>query len=224
MALCILVPAPSIGALMGMEIMPGPVGQAIYFVSKVYLVVFPAFWWLVIERQRISWSPAKRGGFVIASALGILISIVVGLTYVVLGDRIIDATVVQNAATQNGLGTLPNFIGLSLYLITVNSLLEEYVWRWFVFRQCETLLNSTLAILASALFFTIHHVIALNSQMGLAPTVLGSIGVFIGGAVWSWCYLRFRSVWPGYVSHAIVDVAVLAVGYHLIFVAGSGAT
>lgn len=209
---------------MGMEIMPGPVGQAIYFVSKVYLVLFPVFWWLVIERQRISWSPARRGGFVIAAGLGILISIVIGLTYVVLGDRIIDPTVVQNAATQNGLGTVPNFIGLSFYLITVNSLLEEYVWRWFVFRQCETLMNSTLAVLASALFFTIHHVIALNSQMGLAPTVLGSIGVFIGGAVWSWCYLRFRSVWPGYVSHAIVDVAVLGVGYHLIFVAGSGAT
>jgi membrane protease YdiL (CAAX protease family) len=41
--------------------------------------------------------------------------------------------------------------------------------------------------------------------------------VFIGGCVWSWCFLRFRSIWPGYVSHVIVDVAVFAVGYLILF-------
>ena len=45
----------------------------------------------------------------------------------------------------------------------------------------------------------------------------GTCGVFVGGAVWNWCYLRYRSIWPGYVSHAIVDAALLAIGWKLLF-------
>ena len=39
----------------------------------------------------------------------------------------------------------------------------------------------------------------------------------LGGMAWSWCYVRFGSIWPAYVSHAIVDVAVFAVGWDLLF-------
>jgi uncharacterized protein len=46
--------------------------------------------------------------------------------------------------------------------------------------------------------------------------VLGSLGVFAGGAVWSHLYLRTRSIWPGYLSHALADVAVFAVGAQII--------
>jgi membrane protease YdiL (CAAX protease family) len=35
--------------------------------------------------------------------------------------------------------------------------------------------------------------------------------------MWSWLYLRYRSVWPCYVSHAIVDIAVFVVGWLIIF-------
>ena len=41
-------------------------------------------------------------------------------------------------------------------------------------------------------------------------------GIFIGAGLWSGLYLRTRSVWPGYLSHAIVDVAVFAIGWRLI--------
>jgi membrane protease YdiL (CAAX protease family) len=47
--------------------------------------------------------------------------------------------------------------------------------------------------------------------------LLGSLGVFIGGAVWSWLYLRYRSVWPCYLSHALADAAIFIIGYRLIF-------
>ena len=46
------------------------------------------------------------------------------------------------------------------------------------------------------------------------------LGVMIGGLVWSWMYMRYRSIWPGWVSHAIVDVAVFGVGAWVLFGAG----
>ena len=72
-------------------------------------------------------------------------------------------------------------------------------------------------MLLSALFFTVHHVIALRVQFDWTLTVLATVGIFIGGGAWSWLYLKYRSIWPSYVSHAIVDVAIFVIGCKLIF-------
>ena len=99
----------------------------------------------------------------------------------------------------------------------VNSLIEEYVWRWFVFAQCEQLFSKGLAIGASGLFFTIHHTVVLSQYMSWQGTVLASIGVWIGGATWSWIYLRYRNIWAAYVSHIFADLAVFGIGYVQLF-------
>ena len=91
------------------------------------------------------------------------------------------------------------------------------MWRWFVFRKFEGMLGGKLAVVAAALGFTAHHVVALSAQFTWPVTLLASAGLFIGGATWNVLYLRYRSIWPGYVSHAIADVAVFIVGYRLIF-------
>ena len=41
--------------------------------------------------------------------------------------------------------------------------------------------------------------------------------LFAGGVAWSWLYVRYGSIWPGYLSHAIVDVAVFGTGAALLF-------
>ena len=78
-------------------------------------------------------------------------------------------------------------------------------------------LGRIAGIVASALFFTVHHVIAMAVFMDWLPVLLCSSGVFIGGLVWSWLYARFESIWPCYLSHAIVDMAVFGVGALILF-------
>lgn len=102
-------------------------------------------------------------------------------------------------------------------IINLKKSVPRTVWRWFVFRKSEVLWGGKLGIVAAALAFTAHHVIALAAQFNWGITLLGSLGVFVGGATWNWLYLRYRSIWPGYVSHAIVDLAIFIIGYRLIF-------
>lgn len=225
LALLLLVPAPTIGVIFAM-LAPATAGtatgQAIYFASKAWLLLLPLFWLLYIERGRLSLSPAQRGGFGVGIALGAAISLAIFGAYATL-SHLIDAETVRESAERSGIATPARYIGLAIYIFTLNAILEEYVWRWFVFRQCEKLTarlgakGGIIAVLLSALLFTVHHVFALAAQFDALFTILASVGVFIGGAVWSWCYLRYRSIWPGYVSHAIVDVAVFAIGWKLIF-------
>lgn len=216
-ALLLLVPAPSIGAYVSMHLDWGFFGQVVYGLSKGWLALVPLVWWLVVEKGKWSWSRPTRGGFGVAGILGVVLSAGIIGGYWLVGERLIDGQQLAAAARKNQLDDTWKFIFFSFYLITINSLLEEYVWRWFVFRKCETLLPGWLAVLASAGFFTIHHVIALRAQMPWSGTLICSSGVFVGGAVWSWCYLRYRSVWPGYLSHAIVDLAILYLGWQVIF-------
>jgi hypothetical protein len=46
---------------------------------------------------------------------------------------------------------------------------------------------------------------------------VASTGVFIGGVIWAWLYSRYRSIWPGWISHVLADIAVFGVGWWLLF-------
>ncbi|MHC5022840.1 MAG: CPBP family intramembrane glutamic endopeptidase, partial [Planctomycetota bacterium] len=220
LALALLVPAPIIGTALAM-VVPGtegtPFGAAAYVVAKVWILAIPLIWLLFVERSRLSLSPARQGGFGAGIALGVAIGIVIVAAYLLFGRGLIDPEMLRREVTDNGIGTPLRFVLFGGGLALANAVLEEYVWRWFVFRRCEALMGGAAAVFASALFFTLHHVVALRAQFGWDVTILGSAGVFVGGVVWSWLYLRYRSIWPGYVSHAIVDVAVFGVGWVIIF-------
>jgi len=91
--------------------------------------------------------------------------------------------------------------------------------RWFVFRKFECCWAATGCGGGGP---GLHRASCdcAGGAVSLAITVLGSVGVFLGGAIWSWLYLRYRSVWPCYLSHAIADAAIFIIGYRLIFGGG----
>lgn len=218
MALSLLLPVPSIGVLFGMILLPEHIaGKLIFFASKVWILAVPLFWHLVIDKQKLSWSEPVHGGFGVAVLIGVVISAIILIGYFAIGKYLIDVQLIKDMAQNTGLANPYVYLCGAVYWITVNSVLEEYVWRWFVVQRCRILMPVSAAIAASAFFFTVHHIVAMQIYFNWLVVTIASVGIFIGGAVWSWCYVRYRSIWPGYVSHAIVDVAVFAIGYFLIF-------
>ena len=129
----------------------------------------------------------------------------------------LDPAMLRGEVVEMGLASPLAFILGALYWITVNSVVEEYVFRWFIQSRCENLWSRPVAIGVSAAIFTTHHVVALATFFEPSLTALASAGVFIGGATWSWMYSRYRSIWPGWIAHAFADVAVFACGYYLVF-------
>lgn len=217
-ALLLLVPAPSIGILAGMVIAPDHVwGKLVFFISKFWILLIPLFWLTIMDRQKLSWSRPRHGGFGVAAGLGILISVILFALYFTAGKFLIEPQMLKDMAARTRLANPAIYLAGAAYWILINSVLEEYVWRWFVVRQCNVLMPPRTAIAVSAICFTLHHIIAMQVYLGWLLVIIASLGIFIGGALWSWCYVRYKSIWPGYVSHAIVDIAVFAIGYHLIF-------
>ena len=217
LALLLLLPAPTIGVVVAQRILPGAAGQTIYLVLKVYLITFPLVWWRLKDRQSWSHSPMRRGGLGVGLVTGLGIFSAIVAVYMVLGPSIIDPEKLHEMAARNGLDEKGRYLALVVGLTLVNSLLEEYVWRWFVFIKCEVLLGRGWAVVATAVGFTVHHVFALEAQFGWQVTVLGSAGVFVGSLCWSWLYFRYRSIWPSYASHILADLAIFGVGWRLLF-------
>ncbi len=219
LVLMLIVPIPSFGTAMGMIVYADSIaGKIIFGICKAWLLAVPLLWLLLIDKGTLSWSPACRGGFGIAIATGIAISAVIVAAYFLLGPIMIgDPVLIREMAAETGLSNQWAYIGGAAYWITVNSMLEEYIWRWFVVRRCEELMTTKVAIPVSALFFTIHHIVAMQIYFSWPVTIIAAFGIFIGGATWSWLYVRYNSIWPGYVSHAIVDIAIFAIGYIMIF-------
>ena len=96
-------------------------------------------------------------------------------------------------------------------------MLEEYVFRWFITSKLEQILGGKWRpILLSAGIFTLHHTIALAFFIDPLGNALASLGVFIGGVIFSWIYVQYRSIWVAWVAHALADVAIFAIAWQLI--------
>lgn len=217
LALLFLAPAPTIGIAAALSWWPGPIGQAVFTVAKIWLVAFPVAWLLLVDRGRISWSPPRNGGLGVGALIGLGMAAAIGATCWLVALPRIDAALMRSEAADMGLtGPMPYILG-ALYWIFVNSVIEEYVFRWFIQSHCEVLWTRPVAILVSAAIFTFHHTVAMSNYLSPGLNALASSGVFFAGAVWSWMISRYRSIWPGWIAHALADIAVFGCGYWLLF-------
>ena len=210
--------APTVSIFISFGTDGGIISQIAYVLSKLWLVVVPLIWYLKIDKGQLSLSKPKQGGYSVAVGLGSGMSALILLTWFMLGDKI-DGSLLRDAVEPVGLLDVRLYIGGVIYWTVLNSLLEEYVFRWFLVVKSEALVGTgTPAILLSASIFVIHHTFALLF-FGFPwwANLLASVSLFIGGAIFSWLYIRYRSVWMPYIAHAICDIAVFSIGAMIIF-------
>ena len=117
-----------------------------------------------------------------------------------------------------GVHTAGQFTALAVFYCLAHSLLEEYYFRWFLWRFCREVCPRVPAHLLAAVGFMSHHVVVLAFYFGLlnAMTWLGSLAVAVAGLAWSWLYELTDSLWPSWIAHILADAAIFGFGYHLL--------
>lgn len=218
LALALLVPAPSLGIASEMIWFEGAVGLSILAATKLWILLLPLAWILWVERRPLRPPALSSRGLGPGLALGLVGGVTVVAAYeFVLRERI-DPAQVREMARANHMLARGNFLLVAAYICVLNSLLEEFVWRWFVFSRFEQLLPRAAALFAAALAFTLHHTLILASQFGAELAWIGSLAVLVAGLCWSWLFARTRSIWSAWASHALVDVAVFWAAWQILFV------
>ncbi|MEG4200542.1 CPBP family intramembrane metalloprotease [Microcoleus sp. Pol12A5] len=217
LALTLLVPAASIGIIAGLYIAPESWGQTLSVLCQVWLLIFPIAWSVFVDRKKLSLSLPKCQELLAGSIWGIfMFAVIVGI-YSVFGQQWIDPVVAKEKSYQLGITSRNIYLIVEAYFVLVNSLIEEFTWRWFVCQKCQILIPGTKAIFLSSLFFTIHHIFVIAAYSDWEAVLLGSLAVFTAAIIWSQSYLTYRSLWPSYLSHAIADFALASIGWKILF-------
>lgn len=214
-ALACLAPVPSLATYVALVGAPGALGSALFAAAKIWVLLLPWVWVRWVAPLPARRAPQPRA-WVPGLLSGLGLGAVVWGAYVLVGDRLIDGDVVRGVVARAGLDGMTALVIGAAYWTFLNSLLEEYVWRWFVGAQAEALLGRRAGVALAALLFSAHHFVAVAAYAPLGTAALASAGVFAAGAVWSWLYARTGSIWAAYLSHVLADVAVFAVAFSLL--------
>lgn len=179
----------------------------------------PLWWHLKVDRKNWSWSPVRKGGYVAATTIGLVFCAIMVLAWFLVGESRVDSETFRTTLEPFGLTNLNTYIAAAVFWTVGNSVLEEYVFRWFLVEKGEVVFGPGWpTIFASAFVFVLHHFFALwFLGFSLSANLLACFGLFVGGAAFSWLYVRYRSIWIPYITHALCDVVVFGVGYFLLF-------
>ncbi|MGO9118152.1 MAG: lysostaphin resistance A-like protein [Desulfomonilaceae bacterium] len=80
---------------------------------------------------------------------------------------------------------------------------EEIFWRGFVQQEFAANYGAVFGYFVSSLLYAGIHVFALNFMLLMASLICGLF--------WGALFLKYKSVWPGIISHALWDVAIFVV-------------
>jgi membrane protease YdiL (CAAX protease family) len=197
-----------------------PVFIAAYGGAKLLQALFPLLYvgWFERDRLRLA-RPTTRG---LLLGIGFAALVAAGMFALYLGwlrtSPLLADTPgrIFSRVREFGYDTPGGFLLIALYLSVAHSLFEEYYWRWFVFGTLKRHLSLAPAIAVSAAGFTLHHIVLLGVFFpgrfwSLALPFALFVGV--GGAFWAWLYHRSGSLIAAWLSHALVDAAIMVVGY-----------
>ena len=209
---------PTVSVLFSFSWSESELQSQIFFIfAKLWIILIPIYWIYRIEESRLSLGEINSKGMYQSIVSGILIFLAVGIIFLIFGDTL-DVDLMKQEIGGTGLLNPHIFVLGVFYWITVNSLVEEFVFRQFIGdRILEFTGRESVTVLLSAAIFTLHHTVLLGYYFEPWQNVISSIGIFIAGAIWSLLWLRHRSLFVCWISHAIADVAVIGIAYVILF-------
>lgn len=223
LALVLILPVPLIGvtsslylpSIQSSQTGEFEIGKIIWVIAKIWLLLLPVVWLLYIDKGKLSWSPTNRKGVVAGLLWSIPFAIIIYGTFW-LAKSELDLSKSKELIEELGLSSPARFLIFASAMSLGNSLMEEYVWRWFVFSKFKLLLGVWPAIFLSAFFFTVHHIVIMWTFGSLWLVFIGSIGLFTGAIIWAWLYNRYNSIWPGWICHVAADAAIMWITWWII--------
>ena len=212
-ALLSILPAPIIGVFFSFYV--PLIGEVVWAVAKIWLIVFPCIWLFYVDKGTLSWSRTNWKGIGTGFLWSIPVcSIIVG-SYWLAGSALIDSNA-KEKIDELGIASPWIFLLFAIVMSLGNSLMEEYVWRWFVYSKFKILVGAKFAIVCSAFFFTLHHIVIMWNFGSFLLVLIGSIVLFFGALIWGWLYQKYNSIWPGWICHVFADAALMWIAWQVI--------
>ncbi|MGA1865676.1 MAG: CPBP family intramembrane glutamic endopeptidase [bacterium] len=184
-----------------------------YPLGKLIMIGIPIVWWRGSGYQLneiLDLAGLKDKKWWIGFPHGFLIGLpVLALYYLLLQGRVPDVGLIERLSSLGLINIWPLVI---LMLSIINSAVEEYYWRSFLYPVYTELTNPGAAVIINGFFFTFHHLVIITVYFPMGFALLFALGTGIGGALWADLRRRKVSIVACWISHVIIDLIVMIIG------------
>ncbi len=188
--------------------------KIIFLLPIVYRVFFYKKTWKAAITHDFSFAKFKQS---ITHALGwgLLFSAIYAGAFLLFRDFLPVEEIVAQLSSAAAI-TTTNIIGIGLYIIFINSLLEEFFWRGFFFDEVHTLCGWFVGYILTGIGFTLYHIVYFYQWFSNAGLfALACIGLFSYSLFMCMIFQKYRDLFTCWVIHALVDVVQIGIALSL---------
>ena len=154
--------------------------------------------------------PTKKG-FKTAFSLAVPLYLLIIGAYLLL-KNVFDFSAITTSLTGDVGVNRDNFIFVALYISFVNSLLEEFFFRGFIFLGLKKITKAYSAHIISALLFAVYHIAMLSGWFSVPIFILAMAGLFAGGIIFNMLNSKFNSIYISWLVHMFANFAINTIG------------
>lgn len=151
----------------------------------------------------------------ISKALGIFVVSVIVIAFLAF-RQYFDIEIIANDFENKYKIVGNQIIYYGIYLSFINSLLEEFFFRGFIFLGIKNRKNIGLAYVFSSLMFAIYHIANFKNWFNGIIFTLTLIGLFIGGLIFNKLDDKKNTFFNSWFVHICADLAIVVIGYYII--------
>jgi len=171
--------------------------------------VLPILYYKLILKKSLKPKIIINKKFYLSLGIGIAAAIIVLSAYFIL-QNYIDLNLIATELKEKEKITAMNFIFAAIYITFINSFLEEFFFRGFIFLQ----LNRTkFAYIFSSLLFGLYHISIFQTWFNIWIMALALFGLTAVGFILNW--LNEKSILNSWIVHILADTAVMYIGFRM---------
>ena len=154
----------------------------------------------------------SKKDFIYSLLLGIGIYFVILSAYFVL-KSLINLDNIIEVLDKNLKINKRNFLFIAIYISFINSLLEEFFFRCFIFLNLKKLKGRKFAYIVSSLAFAIYHVAIMGSWFSPIIFMIAMIGLFFGGIIFNFLNEKSENIYNSWIAHMMANFSINTIGF-----------
>lgn len=164
----------------------------------------------ILMKNYFTISNIKKLAFPFLLGLGVFVVIIT--TYFILRN-FIELDQIRRILEANANINEDNFIFVAIYISFINSFLEEFFFRGFIFLNLLRLKSKWFAYIVSALSFSIYHIAFMSDWFSPALFILAMLGLFTGGVIFNYLNEKNKNIYASWIVHIMANLSINTVGF-----------
>ncbi|HII14043.1 MAG TPA: CPBP family intramembrane metalloprotease, partial [Nanoarchaeota archaeon] len=189
-----------------------------YLFSSLYKLIFlfPLFYYIYIEKKSLKNIYQENFSFKTVKntwkkmcILGLGIALIYITTFFLLKGFVDISSIIQKLELVATINTT-NIIFIGAYIIFINSLLEEFFWRGFIFKKMKENIGNK-AYIITGLAFSLHHMMFYYNWFTLPFFLIVTVGLSAYAILMNFIFDRYKDLYSCWLVHALADTAQIGI-------------